>query len=210
LRYKHITIEGNIGSGKTTLSNLLAQSLDARLILETFADNPFLPKFYEKPEQFAFQLEMSFLAERYKQLKSLLNTSDLFKSVTVTDYLFIKCKLFAKSNLSEDEFMLFQTVFDIIYPNLPEPDLLIYLHCPVESLQINIKKRARPYEQSIPDEYLQKIHDAYWGYLKNIQIPTLVIDSSTIDFANDDKNFNKIFDLLNNHYKAGLNYIEFM
>ncbi len=208
--YKYITVEGNIGAGKTTLCNLLSQTFNANLILEEFADNPFLPKFYKEPDKFAFQLELSFLAERFKQLKNLLQAPSLFTEITITDYLFIKCKLFAKVNLQEDEYKLFQTLFDIIYPNLPEPDLLIFLHCPIDSLQKNIKNRARAYEQTIPNDYLQSIQEAYWSYIKNIKIPTLVIDSSKIDFANSNLNYNKVLQLLNKTYEPGLNYIDFV
>jgi deoxyguanosine kinase len=151
MNYHFITIEGNIGAGKTTLAHLLARHYNARLILEAFADNPFLPKFYDNPQQFAFPLELFFMAERYKQLKELIQQKDLFQSVTVSDYLFTKCLLFAKVNLPEDEFRLYQRLFDIILQQLVPPDVLIYLHAPVEKLQQNIRKRARPYEQKISD-----------------------------------------------------------
>ena len=154
MNYHFITIEGNIGAGKTTLSHLLSKHFNARLILEQFADNPFLPKFYENPQQFAFPLELFFMAERYKQLKDLLQQKDMFQTLTISDYLFTKCLLFAKVNLSEDEFRLYQRIFDIIHQQLVQPDLLIYLHAPVSKLQTNIKKRNRSYEQKIPNEYL--------------------------------------------------------
>src|SRR4051812_5068949 len=150
MKYKFITIEGNIGAGKTTLAQMLSKRLNARLILEEFADNPFLPKFYENPAQYAFPLELFFMAERYKQLKDLLHTTDLFKSATISDYLFTKCLLFAKVNLPETEFHLYQKLFDIIHQQLIHPDLLIFLHAPVNRLQDNIKKRQRSYEQAIP------------------------------------------------------------
>lgn len=154
MKYNFITIEGNIGAGKTTLSRLLSRHYNARLILEEFAENPFLPKFYESPEQYAFPLELFFMAERYKQLKDLLQTNDLFQQLTISDYLFTKCLLFAKVNLPEEEFRLYQKLFDIINPQIVQPQLLIYLHTPVEKLQKNIKKRNRSYEQNIPDDYL--------------------------------------------------------
>src|ERR1044071_2088846 len=122
MAYNFITIEGNIGAGKTTLAHLLAKHLNARLVLEEFADNPFLPKFYENPQQYAFPLELFFMAERYKQLK------DLFQNITVSDYLFTKCLLFAKVNLTEEEFRLYHKLYDIIRQPLIQPDLLIYLH----------------------------------------------------------------------------------
>src|SRR3954469_8989542 len=143
MKYRFITIEGNIGVGKTTLAQMLSKKLNARLILEEFADNPFLAKFYENPNQYAFPLELFFMAERYKQLKDLLHTEDLFHSVTVSDYLFTKCLLFAKVNLGEQEYHLYQKLFDIIHQQLLHPDILIYLHAPVQKLQENIRKRQR-------------------------------------------------------------------
>src|ERR1700749_1997390 len=154
MKYNFITIEGNIGAGKTTLANLLSRHFNARLILEQFTDNPFLPKFYENQQQYAFPLELFFMAERYKQLKELVHTNDLFQHITLSDYLFTKCLLFAKVNLPEQEFRLYQKLFEIIDKQLVQPDILIYLHAPVSKLQQNIKKRNRPYEQSIQDEYL--------------------------------------------------------
>ena len=142
MKYSFITIEGNIGAGKTTLSHLLAKHYNARLILEQFADNPFLPKFYESPSQYAFPLELFFMAERFKQLKDLLQQKDLFQSVTISDYLFTKCLLFAKINLADDEFRLYQRLFEIIHQQLIQPDILIYLHAPVNKLQQNIKKKS--------------------------------------------------------------------
>src|SRR5215216_4814765 len=147
MNYHFIAIEGNIGAGKTTLAHLLAKHFNARLILEEFAGNPFLPKFYENPQQYAFPLELFFMAERYKQLKELIHTKDLFQSITITDYLFTKCLLFAKVNLPEEEFRLYQKLFDIISPQVIQPDLLIYLHAPVNKLRENIKKRNRSYEK---------------------------------------------------------------
>jgi deoxyguanosine kinase len=207
MRYQYITIEGNIGAGKTTLCNLLASQYNATLVLESFADNAFLPKFYESPDKYGFQLELSFLAERFKQLKEMLNTKNMFSDITISDYLFIKCKLFARVNLAEDEYKLFTTLFDIIYPNLPLPQLLIFLHCPVAKLQDNIKKRARSYEQAIPDSYLQSLQEAYWQLIKNINIPVLVIDTSAMDFLNNINDIEKIKTLLNKEWTSGLHYI---
>src|SRR6188768_76014 len=165
MKYSFVTIEGNIGAGKTTLAHLLAKKLNARLILEEFADNPFLPKFYENPAQYAFPLELFFMAERYKQLKDLLQTKDMFQNITISDYLFTKCLLFAKVNLSDDEFRLYQKLFEIINPQIVQPDLLIYLHTPVKKLQENIKKRNREYEQEIPNDYLFTLQETYTQYI---------------------------------------------
>ena len=141
MKYHFITIEGNIGAGKTTLAHMLSKHYNARLVLEEFADNPFLSKFYENPQQYAFPVELFFMAERYKQLKELIQQKDLFQSVTISDYLFTKCLLFSKVTLPEDEFRLYQRLFDIIHQQLVQPDILIYLHAPVSKLQSNIRKR---------------------------------------------------------------------
>src|SRR5215210_7201536 len=192
MKYSFITIEGNIGAGKTTLAHLLSKHYNARLILEQFADNPFLPKFYEDPKQYAFPLELFFMAERYKQLKELLQQKDLFQSVTISDYLFTKCLLFAKINLSEDEFRLYQRLFEIIHQQLVQPDILIYLHAPISRLQQNIKKRARTYEQSIPDDYLFSIQETYTHYIKQHNLKTLFVDASNADFLSNEKHLKTI------------------
>src|ERR1043165_204234 len=173
MQYHYIAIEGNIGAGKTTLAHLLSKRLNARLILEEFADNPFLPKFYENPDQYAFPLELFFMAERYKQLKDMIHTKDLFQSITISDYLFTKCLLFAKVNLPDEEFRLYQRLFEIIHQQLVHPDILIYLHAPVAKLQANIKRRNRPYEQNIPDQYLFNIQETYTHYIKQHNVKTI-------------------------------------
>ncbi len=207
MKYSFITIEGNIGAGKTTLAEILSKRLNARLILEEFADNPFLPKFYESPEQYAFPLELFFMAERYKQLKELLQMKELFQTVTVSDYLFTKCLLFAKVNLPEEEFKLYQKLFEIINPQIIQPEILIYLHSPVEKLQDNIKKRNRDYEKGIPDEYLLTLQDTYTNYIKQHKIKTLFIDASNADFIGNDAHVKIILDALDNEYENGQHYI---
>jgi deoxyguanosine kinase len=207
MQYHFITIEGNIGAGKTTLSHLLAKHFNARLILEEFADNPFLPKFYENPQQFAFPLELFFMAERFKQLKDLLQQKDMFQQVTITDYLFTKCLLFAKVNLPTDEFRLYQRLFDIIHQQLVQPDLLIYLHAPISRLQENIKRRNRPYEQNIPDDYLFSIQETYTHYIKQHQIKTLFIDASQADFLGNPKHLNTVLEALERNYEPGQHFI---
>lgn len=206
MNYHFITIEGNIGAGKTTLAHLLARHYNARLILEEFTDNPFLPKFYENPKQFAFPLELFFMAERYKQLKDLIHTKDLFQSVTVSDYLFTKCLLFAKVNLPEEEFHLYQRLFDIIHQQLVQPEILIYLHSPVTKLQQNIKKRNRSYEQSIPDEYLFNIQETYTHYIKQHNIKTLFIDAGNADFLNNENHLKVITNALDKDLEEGQHY----
>jgi len=208
MKYNFITIEGNIGAGKTTLAHLLSKRLNARLILEEFADNPFLPKFYENQQQYAFPLELFFMAERYKQLKDLLQTKDMFQHVTVSDYLFTKCLLFAKVNLPEEEFLLYQKLFDIINPQLVQPDLLIYLHAPVVKLKENIKKRNRSYEQAIGSEYLFSLQQTYTQYIKQHNIKTLYIDASSADFLGNEKHLNAVLEALNTDYDEGQHYLQ--
>lgn len=206
MKHHFITVEGNIGAGKTTLTHLLAKHFNARLILEEFADNPFLPKFYENPSQYAFPLELFFMAERYKQLKDMIHTKDLFQSVTISDYLFTKCLLFAKVNLPEEEFRLYQKLFDIIHQQLTLPDILIYLHAPVQKLQANIKKRNRPYEQGIADEYLFTIQETYTSYIKQHNIKTIIIDASNADFLGNEQHLQVVIDALDKDYEDGQHY----
>ncbi len=206
MKHQFITIEGNIGAGKTTLANLLAKQLNARIILEEFADNPFLPKFYDNPGQYAFPLELFFMAERYKQLKELVHTKDLFQSITISDYLFTKCLLFAKVNLPEEEFRLYQKLFDIIHQQLVFPDMLIYLHAPVNKLQQNIKKRNRPFEQAIPDEYLFNIQETYTHYIKQHHIKTIFIDASNADFIGNPAHVQVVLDALEKDLDHGQHY----
>ena len=207
MRYNFITIEGNIGAGKTTLANLLSKHFNSRLVLEEFADNPFLPKFYEKPEQYAFPVELFFMAERFKQLKELIQQKDIFQQSTISDYLFTKCLLFAKVTLPDDEFRLYQRLFDIIHQQLIQPDLLIYLHAPVEKLQSNIKKRNRPYEQNIQDDYLLNIQDTYTHYIKQQSTKTLIIDVTTADFIDNPKHLNAVIEALDKEYPDGQHYL---
>lgn len=206
MKYNFITIEGNIGVGKTTLATLLAEKLNARLILEEFDENPFLPKFYKNPDQYAFPLELFFMAERYKQLKDLVHTKELFQTVTISDYLFTKCLLFAKVNLPEEEFRLYQKLFDIMHQQISFPEIVIYLHAPVQKLQSNIKKRNRSYEQSIPDSYLFNIQETYTNYLKQHNIKTIFIDASNADFLNNKNHLKIILDSLDKDYEAGQHY----
>ena len=206
MKHQFITIEGHIGAGKTTLSNILAQKLNAKLILEEFADNPFLPKFYEKPDQYAFPLELFFMAERYKQLKDFLHTQDLFQEVTISDYLFTKCLLFAKVNLPDEEFRLYQKLFDIIHQQISFPDILIYLHAPVQKLQENIKKRNRSYEQDIKDDYLFNLQETYTSYIKQHNIKTIFIDASNADFMGNEAHVQVVLDALDKDLSQGQHY----
>ncbi|MDI9363766.1 MAG: deoxynucleoside kinase [Flavobacterium sp.] len=206
MKYHFITVEGNIGAGKTTLTHLLAKHFNARSILEEFADNPFLAKFYENPQQYAFPVELFFMAERYKQLKDMLHTKDLFQNVTISDYLFTKCLLFAKVNLPEEEFRLYQKFYEIIHQQITFPDILIYLHAPVNKLQANIKKRNRSYEQSIANEYLFHLQETYTSYIKQHNIKTIFIDASNADFLGNPKHLQVVLDALDKDYDEGQHY----
>ena len=208
MNYHFITIEGNIGAGKTTLAHLLARHYNARLVLEEFADNPFLSKFYENPQQYAFPLELFFMAERFKQLKELIQQKDLFQNITVSDYLFTKCLLFAKVTLPDDEFRLYQRLFEIIHQQLIQPDILIYLHAPVSKLQANIKKRNRSYEQNISDEYLFSIQETYTHYIRQHNIKTIFIDATNSDFLGNEKHLKVITDALEKDYDEGQHYLQ--
>jgi len=207
MKYNFVTIEGNIGAGKTTLAHLLSKHFNGRLILEEFADNPFLPKFYENQQQYAFPLELFFMAERYKQLKDLLQTKDMFQNVTISDYLFTKCLLFAKVNLPSEEFRLYQKLFEIIVPQIPQPDILIYLHAPVSKLQENIRKRNRGYEQNISNKYLFELQETYTQYIKQHNLKTIFIDVSNADFLGDAGHLNIILEALDKEYENGQHYI---
>ncbi len=205
MNYNFIAIEGNIGSGKTSLAQKLAEDFNAKLMLEQFAENPFLPKFYENPEKHAFPLEMSFLAERYNQIKGELNTRDLFNPVIVADYIISKCLVFAKINLQNDEFNLYAKLFNIIYPTLPKPDLLVYLFLTKEQLLANIIKRGRNYEQKISAEYLQKIQEGYFEFLKQQpDLRILIIDTSHIDFVSNETDYKKIISIIQQEHPFGI------
>ena len=189
-QFNYIAIEGNIGAGKTTLSTKLAEDCNAKLVLERFADNPFLPKFYKDQSRYAFPLEMSFLADRYQQLSDDLAQFDLFKDFVVADYHIFKSLIFAKVTLQEDEFRLYKTMFDIIHKEMPKPDLYVYLYQNTERLLGNIKKRGRSYEQEIPADYLEKINQGYLDYIKTqTDLNVLIIDVSDLDFVKKQEDY---------------------
>ena len=186
----YIAIEGNIGAGKTTLATKIAEDCNAKIILERFADNPFLPKFYKDQNRYAFPLEMSFLADRYQQLSDDLAQFDLFKDFVVADYHIFKSQIFAKVTLQEDEFRLYKTMFDIIYKEMPKPDLYVYLYQNTNRLLANIKKRGRSYEQEISSNYLEKINQGYLEYIKSqTDINVLIIDISDLDFIKNQEDY---------------------
>ena len=199
-KYNYVAIEGNIGSGKTSLSNLMSDEFNAKIVLERFADNPFLPKFYEDQERFAFPLEMSFLADRYQQLTDDLAQFDLFKNFIVSDYYIFKSLIFAQVTLQKEEYALYRKMFDIMYKEISKPDLYIYLYQNTDRLLENIKKRGRVYEQNIEASYLQKIHVGYTNFIKSEQdLNTLIIDVSELDFVNNHNDYSEVLKIINTH-----------
>jgi len=196
-KYNYIAIEGNIGAGKTTLSRMIAEDFNAKIILERFADNPFLPKFYEDNDRYAFPLEMSFLADRYQQLSDDLAQFDLFKNFIVSDYYIFKSLIFAQVTLQKEEYFLYRKMFDLMYKEISKPDLYIYLYQNTPRLIENIKKRGRDYEQNILPEYLDKIHQGYNTFIKTEeQLNTLIIDVSDKDFVNNIEDYKAVIDLI--------------
>ena len=196
-KYNYLAIEGNIGAGKTTLTKMMANDYNAKIVLERFADNPFLPKFYDDNDRFAFPLEMSFLADRYQQLSDDLAQFDLFKNFIVSDYYIFKSLIFAQVTLNEQEYQLYRRVFDIMYKEITKPDLYIYLYQNTDRLLENIKKRGRSYEQNIEATYLEKIHQGYSTFIKTEErLNTLVIDVSDKDFVNNPEDYKEIIRLI--------------
>ena len=203
MKFNFIVIEGNIGSGKTSLSKKIANNFNGKLILEEFADNPFLPKFYKEAERNAFPLELSFMAGRFQQLSGEKSKADLFTEFRISDYSFFKSTLFAQNNLKEDELNLFNQLYHIMFSSVRKPDLLVYLHSKVGRLQENIKKRGRDYEQNIKDEYLKNIEDKYFDYLKKQNdFPVLILDVSEVDFIEDEKIYQQIISEIQNFDKS--------
>jgi len=209
MNLRYLVIEGNIGTGKTSLSKLIAEKYKAKLFLEQYAENPFLPKFYENPERYSFPLELSFLADRYNQLKKNLSSFDLFNELIVSDYFFMKSLIFSAHNLQEDEYKLYRQLFDIIYSTLPKPDLYVYLHKNTDLLLKNISKRGREYEKNISAEYLKNIETGYFNFFKQQnQIKIVIIDTNNIDFVNNKDDFNRIEKaIFDNEYKVGITRI---
>ncbi len=204
---RFLVIEGNIGAGKTTLSQMFAKDYNAKLVLEQFADNPFLPKFYDDQERYSFPLELSFLADRYSQIKKQVLNLDLFHSFLVSDYYFAKSAIFAKNTLQDDEYHLFRHIFDIVFESMPKPDLYVYLHSVTSRLLSNIEKRGRDYEQDIKPGYLEKIQNGYFHFFKQTTtFPILIIDINNIDFVNNPNHYQLLKDaVFNRDYKLGIN-----
>jgi len=208
LPYNYITIEGNIGAGKTTLATRMARQFNSRLILEQFEDNSFLPKFYEDPARYAFPLELSFLADRFQQLKNKLAVHDMFQPVTIADYFILKSLIFAKKTLNGEEFNLYSRLFSIIENALPKPDLLVYLYLDINRLQSNIRSRGRVYEQKIEDDYLRKIQEGYLDYIRQQPgLRVLLIDTNKLDFVARDDDYNTLTRIIMQEYPVGIHRI---
>lgn len=204
----YIAIEGNIGAGKSTLTELLCKDINARGLYEKFADNPYLPEFYKNPEKNAFPLEVSFLAERFRQMKEMFEKPDIFQPVIISDFIFHKSLIFSRFTLGEPEFLVFEKVYHLLSQTAPKPDVLIYLHREIPSLMAHIRKRGRPYEQDIKADYLQKVTDSYFQYFKEAHnIPVIIVDADKHDFLqnpNERKELLRYLSPLN--YKLGLNF----
>lgn len=210
MKINYLVIEGNIGAGKTSLAKMIARDFGARMLPERFKDNPFLPKFYEDEQKYAFPLEMSFLADRYRQLKNDFTQPELFSSFLVSDYYFTKSLIFAQNTLSDDEFRLYGQFFEIVYDKIPKPDLYVFLHAEPEVLLKNIRLRNRDYERNIQRNYLEKISAGYLAYLKQERdFPVLLINSTNLDFVKNGGHYKKISSLIFDHeYIPGIQVAE--
>ena len=209
MKYNFIAIEGNIGAGKTSLATRISEDYNAKLILEQFEENSFLPKFYKEPEKYAFPLEMSFLASRFQQLKDQLGPQDLFKTFTISDYYIIKSLIFAKKTLQTDEYKLYTRFFNIIHQQLPKPELFVFLHLEIPKLQQNIRLRGRSYEKDIEASYLDKIQEGYFEFIKQSDLRILVLDTNNIDFVNREEDYRKVVDVIEKEYPVGVHRITF-
>ncbi|MBU0487407.1 MAG: deoxynucleoside kinase [Bacteroidetes bacterium] len=205
MNYEFVAIEGNIGSGKTSLAKILAEKYNGRLILEEFEDNPFLPKFYQDPPRHAFPLELSFLAARYTQVSSALPAHDLFHPLLISDYFFPKTLIFAKNNLNDDEFNLFSRLFHITNQSIPQPELVVYLYNTVENLMTNIKKRGRSYEALITPQYLEEIQSRYLDYFRlQSKLKVVIVDTAGLDFVAREEDLNFVLGVFAREYPLGI------
>ena len=213
MQYNYISIEGTLGAGKTTLATRIANDFNGKLVVEEFeADkNPFLPKFYKEPDKYAFQVEMTFLALRFQQLKDKLANLDLFHDFIISDYYVAKSLIFSRNNLPEDDSQLFSRFFNIIFATMPKPELLVYLYQDVDHLQYNIRKRGRTYEQSISNEYLENIQQGYFDFIRQKQneMRILVLDTNRLDFVAHEEDYRQIIEAIDQPYDIGVHRVSF-
>jgi deoxyguanosine kinase len=190
---RYIAIEGVIGAGKSSLAQMLSEKLDAKLMMEQFEENPFLEKFYNDRKRFAFQTQMFFLINRYKQQQQL-KQQDLFSSITVSDYIFDKDKIFAYLNLSGEELKLYETIFPLLERDIPKPDLVIFLQAGTDRLMSNIKHRGRNFEKNLTRQYLSELSEAYNNFFfKYNNSPLLIVNTTEIDFVNNRADFDELY-----------------
>jgi deoxyguanosine kinase len=209
MKYKHVAIEGNIGSGKTTVSKMLAERMEARLILEQFADNPFLPTFYEDREKWAFPLEMSFLAERYTQTHDQLPTPDLFGTAVISDYMIWKSLVFARINLKPMEFDLYQRFFDLMFSAFPRPELVVYMNRDLSDLQRQIAMRGRAYEQGMDSDYLRNVEQSYMEFFAQlVHTPVIILNVTGVDFTSQPLALEQLESLIDSPHKPGVSIRE--
>lgn len=202
----YIAVEGVIGAGKTSLSTMLSERLSANLVLEKFEENPFLPKFYEDPEHYAFQTQIFFLLNRYKQQQALFQ-ADLFHRFLVTDYIFEKDKIFAYLNLADDELKLYETLLESIQKNITTPDLVVYIQSSVDRLMVNIRKRGRAIERNMSEQYIRDLNEAYnYFFFRYKNAPLLIVNASQIDFVNDKNHFEDLLREIFRPNKAAVEY----
>lgn len=205
MNYRILTVEGNIGSGKTSFARKLAEEYEAKLILETFADNPFLQKFFVRQQDYALGMEMFFMAERYEQLKAELGNWELFEDKVVIDYLFTKSLLYARANLDDAEYALYQKIFNILNPKLPQADLIIYLHSSLDRLVSNIQQRGREFEQTVKKEYLKKIEEIYFEYFRQHTNERIaIIDVTEADFVTKETDYKKLIEIVESDLPKGV------
>lgn len=203
---RYIAIEGVIGAGKTTLAGMLSEKLNADLILEQFEENPFLEKFYDDRKRFAFQTQMFFLINRYKQQQQL-KQQDLFSSITVSDYIFDKDKIFAYLNLSAEEVKLYENIFPLLERDIPKPDLVIFLQSSIDRLMSNIKLRGRKFEKNLTRQYLSELSEAYNNFFfKYNNTPLLIVNTTDIDFVNSESDFKELY---NQIFREDRGFIEY-